>query len=348
MKASMIVVTTLTLAALSAGAAQDEKRDMTATVDGAHQFLPRKYIEPPAGYASFDREVRMTARYAFKDFDVECYVQANGPDSTQRVMMTVPKLLRGKRPAVVAPFYYPEAMLGFNPVDGSLETPILASQKTNLTNFAGISYLADLARRGYIAISADAYYRTYRPEGAPEDNWRKWAYAGAALTRDWPTWTGIGKLVFDTRLLIDMLEADVRVDASRIGIIGHSLGGKMAFYTGCLDPRVKVIVASDFGIGWDQTNWKDVWYWGDKVAEMKRAGIDHAQLLSLAGGKPFCLLAGQYDNMDSWAIMRRATGYENHPERLKIVNHQTGHRPPASATEEGYRFLDTVLKAGRP
>ena len=122
----------------------------------------------------------------------------------------------------------------------------------------------------------------------------------------------------------------------------------MAFYTGCLDPRVKVIVASDFGIGWDQTNWKDVWYWGDKVAEMKRAGIDHAQLLSLAEGKPFCLLAGQYDNMGSWAIMRRATGYENHPERLKIVNHQTGHRPPASATEEGYRFLDTVLKAGRP
>jgi hypothetical protein len=134
------------------------------------------------------------------------------------------------------------------------------------------------------------------------------------------------------------------VDPERIGITGHSLGGKMAFYAGCLDSRIKVIVASDFGIGWNQTNWKDIWYWGDRLNEVKSRGMDHAGLLSLSGGKPFCLIAGQADNEESGVIMRRAKGYERHPERLKLINHATGHRPPRSATEEGYRFLDRYLK----
>ena len=145
-------------------------------------------------------------------------------------------------------------------------------------------------------------------------------------------------------MLIDLVAADPRVDPERIGITGHSLGGKMAFYAGCLDSRIKVIVASDFGIGWDQTNWKDIWYWGDRLNEVKSRGMDHAGLLSLSGGKPFCLIAGQADNEESGVIMRRAKGYEKHPESLKLINHATGHRPPRSATEEGYRFLDRYLK----
>jgi hypothetical protein len=104
------------------------------------------------------------------------------------------------------------------------------------------------------------------------------------------------------------------------------------------------ILASDFGIGWDQTNWKDIWYWGDRLNEVKSRGMDHAGLLSLSGGKPFCLIAGQADNEESGVIMRRAKGYEKNPESLKLINHATGHRPPRSVTEEGYRFLDRYLK----
>ena len=59
----------------------------------------------------------------------------------------------------------------------------------------------------------------------------------------------------------------------------------MAFYAGCLDHRIKVIVASDFGIGWDQTNWNEAWYWGDRLKDVRARGMDHSDLLSLAGGK---------------------------------------------------------------
>ena len=302
-----------------------------------------RHLSPPAEYSAFERRVEKRASYAFADFTVECYEQANGTDTIQRVMMAIPSGLKGKAPCVIAPFYFPEAMLGFNPADGSLNSP-LTRPGTNLTFYSEVSYMADLARRGYITVSADAYHLTYARKTAPADGWSKWKHVGAAISRDWPQWTGIGKLTFDTRLLVDLAAQDARVDARRIGVIGHSLGGKMAFYAGCLDPRIKVIVASDFGIGWTQTNWDDIWYWGAKAAEMRSAGASHADLLSMAGGKPFCLIAGKYDDADSGAIMKMAKGYENHPERLKLIHHGLGHRPPPHATQAGYRFLDQYLK----
>jgi len=213
-----------------------------------------------------------------------------------------------------------------------------------LRRYEKIAYMADLVRRGYVVASAEAFHLTYDRTGAPADDWSKWRYAGQKLARDWPTWTGIGKLTFDTRLLIDFVAADARVDSDRIGITGHSLGGKMAFYAGCIDSRVKVIVASDFGIGWNQTNWKDVWYWGGRLAEMKSAGLDHSDLLSRAHGKPFCLIAGKYDDASSGEMMRRAQGYEGHVERLLLINHSTGHTPTLKATQEGYLFLDRHLR----
>ena len=302
-----------------------------------------EWLDVPAHYGHFERRAAKVAEHAFDGFAVEEYVQANGPGTSQRVMMAVPNGAKGPLPAVVVPFYFPEAMLGFDPKNGSVESP-LAPAKTNLTYYAAVTYMSDLVRRGYVTVSADAYHLTYATNGAPASSWAKWKHAGAALVRDWPGWTGIGKLVFDTRLLVDLVASDPRVDANRIGITGHSLGGKMAFYAGCLDARIKVIVASDFGIGWDQTNWQDVWYWGDRLADVRAAGLDHADLLSRTSGKPFCLIAGKYDDARSGGTMRRATGYEKHPERLKLINHATGHRPPRTATSEGYRFLDTYLK----
>ena len=118
----------------------------------------------------------------------------------------------------------------------------------------------------------------------------------------------------------------------------------MAFYTGCLDKRIKVILASDFGINWDQTNWHNVWYWGDKVKKLQSAGLEHSQLLDMAEGKPFMLIAGFYDNMASFDTMQQARSYAQVPENLVILNHASGHRPPQEELHAGYRFLEKYLK----
>ena len=103
------------------------------------------------------------------------------------------------------------------------------------------------------------------------------------------------------------------------------------------------ILASDFGIGWHQTNWDADWYFGKDAARLAAEGYAHAELLSIAK-KPFCLIAGLYDTDESYDLACRYGGYAENDLRLKFINHATGHRPPVWALEEGYDFFDTWLK----
>lgn len=289
-------------------------------------------IGKPENY-DFERKLELKKKYDFGDFDGELYIQANGPDTFQRLLKVIPKNLTGKAPGVAVPFYFPEAMLGHE-----LETG------EPLPYYHGIEMLAHLAKRGYIAVSADAYHLTYVKSEYDRNDFHRWTDCAQARMEQQPHWSGIGKLTADTMLLVDALVGDDRVDSENIGITGHSLGGKMAFYAGCLDKRVKAIMVSDFGLCWEQTNWEDIWYWGAQVETLKSLGMEHSGLLSCAAPKPFCLIAGYYDNGDSYAMMCRAHGYENCPERLVIYNHATGHRPPENMLNRGYDFLDKWLK----
>ena len=291
--------------------------------------------------AVFPKTRELLKRYDFPEFEAELYLQANGTRKDgrityQKLLMAFPKNRQEKTPAVAVPFYYPEATLGFDPETGA-----------SLPRFADNPTLLDLVRRGYVAATAEAYYLTFVEGDRSWEDFSRWQAAATELLEENPNWTGIGKLIADTGLVIDALAEDPRVDAERIGIAGHSLGGKMAFYTGCLDDRVKAILASDFGIGWDQTNWQDLWYWGKKVETLKNDGFCHSSLLNSVAPKPFCLLAGNYDNEESRRIVLEAEGYREYPDRCLVINHATGHRPPRYIAAAGYGFLDYWLK-GEP
>lgn len=292
------------------------------------------------GDEDFPRSLRRVGELELPLCHGELYLQHCGPRTCQKLLILFPRRPPAPRPAVVIPFYHPDGMVGFDLATGQ-----------PLPRYAGISMALDLAGRGFITATADAYpfhfslddpllqTTPFRCDFSRYEDFNSWQRAGERLQNEYPAWTGIGKLTADTRLLVDALCADPRVDAGRIGMAGHSLGGKMAFYAGCLDKRVQAILASDFGIGWEQTNWKDVWYWGQKAEIMRQAGRSHAELLTLGGGKPFMLLAGQYDNAESGSIMQQAHGYDNAPGRRILLNHASGHRPPPEALTRGYDFL---------
>lgn len=293
-------------------------------------------------YENFDKSFEFIEKYECDDFDCEVYMQSNGKRADgettyQRVMKVLPKNCTDKLPGVVVPFYFPEGGMGFDP-----------KTQTVIPRFADNPTILDIVKRGYIVISADAYHLTYVDE--PLDKFEvagtawPWKNAADLLNAEHPQWCGTGKLISDTILLVDALIEDDRIDSDRIGIAGHSLGGKMAFYAGCLDERIKVIVASDFGLGWDQTNWNSPWYWGEKLEIIKKEGFENAQLLSLCAPKPFCLIAGEADNEDSNQMLLNVAGYEDHPENIFFVNHKSGHRPPKYAAAAGYGFLDYYLK----
>ena len=180
----------------------------------------------------------------------------------------------------------------------------------------------------------------------PRISWDRWKEAGEGVARDWPGWTGIGKMAFDASLLVEFARSHPRVDPARIALAGHSLGGKIAFYAGCLDGgrRVRAMLLSDFGFRWDRSNWGDVHYYGAALARVQAAGATHADLLAHANGLPLCLLAGEYDDESSFAAIRGVAAYAGAPaERLLLVNHASGHRPPPSARERGYGFLARAL-----
>lgn len=292
-----------------------------------------QYIKVPQEYA-FTPETQLVKSYSFEKFDAELLLQKNGPDTWQRVLKVFPKNHNdGKLPAVVVPYYFPEAMIGME-----LETAEV------LPKYVGVEIMVHLAERGFASISADSYHLTYKKSDKDRNDFTRWKDAGDAISADWPQWCGMGKLVADTRLLVDLLEQDERIDSKNVGIIGHSLGGKMAFCTGCIDPRIKAIAASDFGFLWEQTNWEKSWYWGEKLQTLKQNGITNTDLLTYSKGTPFFLVAGDADTDESYEAMKAAKGYKNHPERLGFLNHATGHRPPRHALDAAYDFLEKYLK----
>jgi dienelactone hydrolase len=61
--------------------------------------------------------------------------------------------------------------------------------------------------------------------------------------RRYPHWSLMGKMVADTRAAIDALVALDVVDASRISLMGYSLGAKVGILTAALDPRVHALAA---------------------------------------------------------------------------------------------------------
>ena len=272
-------------------------------------------------------------KYSFDECDAEVYHQKNGENTFQKIIMVFPKDITTPRPAVIVPFYFPEAMLGMDIETGE-----------ELPKYKNIEMMLHLVRRGYIAACAQTFHLTYYKSNRGIYDFYRWTEASKLLLKDNPNWTGMAKLIFDTKLLTDLIESDSRVNSDKIGIAGHSLGGKMAFYSGCLDDRIKVILASDFGIRWEQSNWSDNWYWGDKVDRLIQDKMDHVNLLNIAGGKPFFLIAGEFDDDSSFEFMKMATVYNGKEEKLGFINHATGHRPTLEALSMGYDFIDKYLK----
>jgi dienelactone hydrolase len=89
----------------------------------------------------------------------------------------------------------------------------------------------ELARRGYGVLAFDQIGFGTRVEHAKDFYLR------------YPKWSLLGKMVADTRAAISAAESLDAVDASRIYLVGYSLGGKVALWTAALDSRPAGIVS---------------------------------------------------------------------------------------------------------
>jgi dienelactone hydrolase len=240
-----------------------------------------------------------------------------------RAYLLVPAGLRPgeKRPAVVV----------FHPT-----TKETLKEPTGLGSRKEMALALQLARRGYVTLSPECFIMK---DGGPKAQ-------AAALTKRRPGWTGMGKLTFDASRCVDYLQTLPAVDPERIGCIGHSLGAKEVLYAMAFEPRYKVGVFNEGGIGLRMSNWTDVWY----LTEAMKRHIperEHHELLALAAPRAFLIVGGDSADGDaSWAFVRAALPVYRllgAGDRIGLHNHHGKHSFPAEARRLAYRWLDSWL-----
>ena len=173
-----------------------------------------------------------------------------------------------------------------------------------------------------------------------------YAEAVANLYERHPNWSGLGKWVWDAQRVLDYIETLPGVDTDNIGMIGHSLGGKMTLYATAMDERIRAAVSSEPGIGLSFSNYDDYWYLSDAILERKEA-YDHHELLGLIAPRPYLLIGGDSADDDrSWHYINAARSvYQlfQRPRDIGYYNHRQGHSPSPEAFELALEWLENAL-----
>jgi hypothetical protein len=245
----------------------------------------------------------------------------------------------GQKPAVITVFYEPETAIG---------------QGKPHRDFA-----YQLAKRGFVTLSIGTTesteaktYSLYYPsiENAEVQPLSMLAYAAANA------WHVLAQVE--------------EVDAERIGIVGHSFGGKWAMFASCLFEKFACAVWSDPGIFFDETkgsavNYWEPWYlgyypppWSDTwrktgntenakglYPKLIREGYDLHELHALMAPRPFLVSGGSSDPPERWKALNhtiainKLLGYRN---RVAMTN-RPEHSPNEESNEQIYRFFEYFL-----
>jgi dienelactone hydrolase len=172
------------------------------------------------------------------------------------------------------------------------------------------------------------------------------------------------------------------VQPDRIGIVGHSFGGKWAMFASCLYDKFACAVWSDPGIVFDErdrrkqnpngsVNYWDVWYLGFALgaeADPKGAGPfrklptegqprmgayqafvegghDLVELHALMAPRPFLVSGGTADLPERWAALNHAVAVNTllgYHDRVALTSRDT-HNPTEQANAQVYRFFEWCL-----
>jgi dienelactone hydrolase len=244
----------------------------------------------------------------------------------------------GPFPAVLVVFYEPETSVGLN---------------TN--QFRDFGY--QLAKRGFVTLNIGTPGgNAWKPETG-EAQCQPLSFHAYVAANCW-------------QVLANLPE----VDRARIGVVGHSYGGKWAMFAGALWEKFACVAVSDPGIVFDETrsnvNYWEPWYLGFDAAEKRpKAGIPSAEnprtgaykrmveqgrdlheLHALIAPRPLLVSGGAEDPPSRWAALNhlvevnRLLGFTN---RVAMTSRKE-HSPDLDSNEKLYAFFSHFLGAVPP
>ncbi len=160
-----------------------------------------------------------------------------------------------------------------------------------------------------------------------------------------------------------------QVDPKRIGIVGHSYGGKWAMFASCLYDKFACAVWSDPGIVFDEkranVNYWEPWYLGYEPDRERKPGIpddkdprtgpyqkliaeghDLTELHALMAPRPFLVSGGTEDTPERWKALNHAVAANKFlgcEDRVAMTNRE-GHAPTDESNEQMRLFFERFLK----
>jgi len=247
---------------------------------------------------------------------------------------------KNRFPAMLA--LHPTGALGKGIVDGQTELPNRA-------------YAKELAERGYVVIAPD--YPSF----------------GDLKEYDFKTdryQSGTMKSIFDNMRCVDLLAAREDVDSDRIGVIGHSLGGHGALFSGAFDTRLKVIISS---CGWTLMDYYNA---GEEVTkkfggalgpwaqerympllrdkydlDINRIPFDFDEVIAALAPRPFFSNSPVNDSNFNVVGVRKGMAEVSEVydflgvrDKLEVRYPNCEHDFPPEVRFEAYRFIDKTLK----
>jgi len=121
-------------------------------------------------------------------------------------------------------------------------------------------------------------------------------YQTAAFYRKHPKWSAVGKTIYDSQIACTILADREDVDASRIGVAGHSLGGHGSIWLAAIDDRIRCVVpscsASTFRENPEPLHWsRDHWYiyfpqLREEFLAGRRVRCDFHEMMALSAPRP--------------------------------------------------------------
>ena len=245
---------------------------------------------------------------------------------------------KGKLPAVITVYYEPETLIGRN------------------DNAPNRDFALQLSKRGFITLAL----------GTPEATKNK-TYSIFYPSINNATVQPLSMLAYAAANAWYALSNFPKVDKNRIGIVGHSFGGKWAMFASCLFDKFRCAAWSDPGIVFGNTpdiNYWEPWYLGYYPPPWRKRGLitadnpakgiynelikDHHDLLelhTLMAPRPFLVSGGSADTEERWNVLKysvavnKLLGYEN---RVAMTNRQ-GHAPTPLSNQQIGDFFEYFL-----